>query len=127
MKPDEGGESLIELIVAMAILGGAMLTIVASFLSLSKISGVERDQSKAFTALTAASEYAKNRSCARPGSGACAAESNVPSSTVPHDADTTINISARSTISLNGGTTLNQYIVTVVTGTTTYTNVVVIR
>ncbi|MCW2544529.1 MAG: hypothetical protein JWM40_2081, partial [Frankiales bacterium] len=40
MRGDAAGESLIELIVAMAILSVSMVAIVAGFLGLSKVSGV---------------------------------------------------------------------------------------
>lgn len=122
---DDDGESLIELIIAMAILGTSMITIIGGFLGLSKISGVQRDQSKALSALTAGSEYAKNRACVQAKS--CVVESAVPSSSVPHDPDTVISVSAPSSISLGGGTALTQFVVTATTGTTTYTNTVVAR
>lgn len=121
---DESGESLIELIVAMAILGTTMVTIVGGFLGLAKISGLQRDQAKAFTALTAASEYAKNRPCAAPTVHNCSVETTVPSSTVPHDSDTTVSVSTAST---NADTGLTQFLVTVKTGVATFTNVVVVR
>ena len=72
MKQVDAGESLVELIVAMAILGTTMVTIVGGFLNLSRLSGRQRDQGVAFMALTAGSEYAKNRACAAAGS--CSAE-----------------------------------------------------
>lgn len=122
MRRDEG-ESLVELIVAMAILGTTMVTIVGGFLGLAKISGIQRDQSKGFTALTAASEYAKNRACARPGVHNCPAET-VPAASVPRDADTTITISGASS---NVDTGLTQFVVTVTTGLATYVNTVVVR
>jgi hypothetical protein len=126
VKPRDDGESLIELIIAMAILGTTMLTIVGGFLSLSKISGIARDQGKSFAALTAASEYAKNRPCVATAS--CTAESSVPSSSVPHDADTAISISAPSSIVLaTGSSALTQFVVTVTTGSATFTNTVVVR
>ncbi len=120
---DETGESLIELIVAMAILGTTMVTIVGGFLGLAKISGLQRDQSKAFTAMTAASEYAKNRACAKPAIHNCAPET-VPSTTVPHDSDTTITISGATA---NTDTALTQFVVTVTTGAAKFTNTLVVR
>ncbi len=125
MKQDESGESLVELIVAMAILGTTMVTIVGGFLNLSRLSGRQRDQGVAFTALTAGSEYAKNRPCV--ATPPCFAEPNVPSSSVPHDAATTVAVSAPSSTTLGGGTALTQFVVTVVTGGTTFTNTVVVR
>lgn len=120
---DDNGESLIELIVAMAILGTTMVTIVGGFLGLAKISGLQRDQSKAFTAMTAASEYAKNRACAKPAIHNCPAET-VPSATVPHDSDTTITISGAAS---NTDTALTQFVVTVTTGAAKFTNTLVVR
>jgi hypothetical protein len=123
----ESGESLVELIIAMAILGVAMVTIIGGFLGLSRMSGIQRDQAKAFLALTAASEFAKNRSCARaPFPPPCDAASTVPSSSVPHDADTTITIGAHST-DASTATGLTKYVVTVTTGSATLSNAVVVR
>ena len=126
MRQRESGESLVELIVATAILGTVMVTIVGGFLNLSRLSGRQRDQGVAFTALTAGSEYAKNRACVTSGPP-CPAESNVPASSVPHDAATTIAVSAPSSTTLDGGTALRQFVVTVATGDTTLTNTIVVR
>lgn len=125
MTNRDAGESLIELIVAMAILGTTMVTIVGGFLSLSQLSGRQRDQARAFTALTAASEYAKDRSCVAAGS--CVAEPTVPTSSVPRDTGTDVSVSAPAMVTLQSGTALTQFVVTVTTGSTTYTNAVVVR
>ena len=125
MRQDEAGESLVELIVAMAILGTVMVTIVGGFLNLARLSGRQRDQGVAFITLTAGSEYATNRTCVP--AGTCVAETSVPSSSVPHDAATTVRVSAPSSTTLGGGTALTQFVVTVITGGTTFTNTVVVR
>jgi len=122
----EEGESLVELIIAMAILGTSMVTIVAGFLSLSKISGVQHDQGSAFAALTSASEYAKARACV--ATATCGLESAVPSSLVPHDADTTVTVAAPSLVTLvAGGPAVTRFVVTVTTGSAVYRNTVVVR
>lgn len=126
MKRDAAGESLIELIVAMAILSVSMVAIVAGFLSLSKISGIQHDQGSAFAALTSASEYAKSRPCV--ASATCALESTVSTALVPHDSDTTISVSAPTLVTLvGGGASLTQFVVTVTTGAASYSNKVVVR
>lgn len=122
----DAGESLIELIIAAAILGTTMVTIIGGFLSLTKISGIARDQGKAFSVLTAASEYAKNRPCVRTAS--CGAEPAVPNAIVAHDSDTVVIISAPQSLTLAPGTSaLTQFVVTVSTGATTLANSVVAR
>lgn len=120
----DAGESLLELLVAMAILGTTAVVILAGFSALSKTSGIQRDQGKALAALAGGSEYAKSRACAK----ACSAEASVPSSSVPHDSDTVVAVSAPGSVTLvSGQPALTSYTVTVTVGSATFTNSVVLR
>jgi type II secretory pathway pseudopilin PulG len=121
VRRDDRGESLIDLIVAMAILGTTMVAVIGSFLSLSKFSGSARDRGKAMSALVAGSEYAKN---CKPS---CVYDSALPTATVPHDNDTTIIVSSGTPVTLDGGTNLTAYVVTVTTESSTLKNTVVLR
>jgi type II secretory pathway pseudopilin PulG len=126
MSDRQRGESLIELIVAMAILGTTMIAIIGGFLSLSKISGVQKDEGRTFSTLTAASEYAKARPCMHTSAG-CPAETSVSQADLPRDSDISVSVSARSNVSLGSGTSLYKYVVQVATGIASYSGDVVVR
>jgi type II secretory pathway pseudopilin PulG len=126
VKPDDDGESLIELIVAMAILGTTMVTIIGGFFNLTKLSGIQKDQGRTFSTLSAASEYAKARPCMRTTTG-CTAESSVTQANFAHDSDINISITARTPLPLAGGTSLYGYVVSVSAGSASYANTIVIR
>lgn len=120
----DAGESLVEVMVATAIMGTTMVAIVGGFLALNKISAEQKDQGKVFSALVSGSEYAKTRACGK----TCAAEANVPSASVPRDSDVTVAVSAPSTQVFGGsGTALTKYVVTVSTDDTSFANTVVLR
>jgi hypothetical protein len=126
MSDRQRGESLIELIVAMAILGTTMIAIIGGFLSLSKISGVQKDEGRTFSTLAAASEYAKARVCMHDMNG-CPAEPSVSQASLPRDSDISVAVSARSSVSLGSGTALYKYVVQVATNAATYSADVVVR